>query len=79
MYDFIYLVKPANQRTVAVGRRGSFSRNSQLSSGSHQSQQTTNTSDDNDLEEQDEIVDLTVGENLEENSLINNKDNILHL
>uniref|UniRef100_A0A336K4S9 CSON007410 protein n=1 Tax=Culicoides sonorensis TaxID=179676 RepID=A0A336K4S9_CULSO len=77
--NLIITVKPANQRTVAVGRRGSFSRNSQLSSGSHQSQQTTNTSDENDLEEQDEIVDLTVGENLEENNFVINKDNILHL
>ncbi|XP_063702368.1 partitioning defective 6 homolog beta [Culicoides brevitarsis] len=75
--NLIITVKPANQRTV--GRRGSFSRNSQLSSGSHQSQQTTNTSDENDVEEQDEIVDLTVAENLDENSFIDNKEHILHL
>lgn len=38
--NLIITVKPANQRTVGPPRRGSFSRNSQLSSGSHQSNTT---------------------------------------
>lgn len=52
--NLIITVKPANQRTMtqAAPRRGSFSRNSAMSSGSHQSA----TSDDY---EQDEIRDLT--------------------
>lgn len=55
--NLIVTVKPANQRTVAPVRRGSFSRNSQLSSGSQQSH-TTGGSDPDDKDE-DEIVDLT--------------------
>ncbi|XP_011180007.2 partitioning defective protein 6 [Zeugodacus cucurbitae] len=56
--NLIITVKPANQRTLTSPRRGSFSRNSQLSSGSHHTNQT-NTSDENEQDEQDEIVDLT--------------------
>lgn len=79
--NLIITVKPANQRTLAQPRRGSFSRNSQLSSGSHQSQNTnnTNTSDDLDQDDHDEVVDLTGGANLEEdNCLIEQKDGVLH-
>jgi partitioning defective protein 6 len=84
--NLIITVKPANQRTLAAPRRGSFSRNSQLSSGSQQSQHTnnTNTSDENDQDE-DEVVDLTaahqtVTTSLEDNgSLIHQKDGLLHL
>uniref|UniRef100_A0A1L8DMQ2 Putative cell polarity protein par6 n=1 Tax=Nyssomyia neivai TaxID=330878 RepID=A0A1L8DMQ2_9DIPT len=59
--NLIITVKPANQRTIAPPRRGSFSRNSQLSSGSQQSQQShhTNISDENDQDDQDDVVDLT--------------------
>lgn len=56
--NLIITVKPANQRTLTSPRRGSFSRNSQLSSGSHHTNQT-NTSDENEQDEQDEVVDLT--------------------
>lgn len=78
--NLIITVKPANQRTLAAPRRGSFSRNSQVSSGSQQSQHTnnTNTSDEIDNDDQDEVVDLT-GITLEENSLMNQKDGVLHL
>lgn len=79
--NLIITVKPANQRTLAAPRRGSFSRNSQLSSGSQQSHHTnnTNTSDENQDDDHDEVVDLTTGMNLEENSLINQKNGVLHL
>ena len=56
---------------VAIPRRGSFSRNS------HHSQQTG--SDDNDQDDQDEIRDLTDMATLEENSLMTQKDGVLHL
>lgn len=73
--NLIITVKPANQRTVAPVRRGSFSRNSQLSSGSQHSH-TTAGSDPEDKFDQDEIVDLT-GVTLEETS--SRDDAILHL
>lgn len=70
--NLIITVKPANQRTLAAPRRGSFSRNSQVSSNSQQSQHTnhTNTSDEvhevHEVEEaeeedqdDDDVVDLT--------------------
>lgn len=77
--NLIITVKPANQRTLATPRRGSFSRNSQVSSGSQHSQHTnnTNTSDEIDQDDQDEVVDLTG--TLDDNSLINKKDGVLHL
>lgn len=79
--NLIITVKPANQRTLATPRRGSFSRNSQLSSGSHQSHHTnnTNTSDENDHDDQDEVVDLTGIGNLEDNNLVVNQNGVLHL
>lgn len=67
--NLIITVKPANQRTVAVGpvRRGSLGRSSQLSSGSHQSAATQHsTGSGDDQYDQDEIVDLTGGVHLEE-------------
>ncbi|KAL7292141.1 partitioning defective protein 6 [Trichogramma pretiosum] len=55
--NLIITVKPANQRAaLAAPRRGSYSRNSQLSSGSQQSMQSAATGSDEDA---DEIVDLT--------------------
>lgn len=77
--NLIITVKPANQRTLAAPRRGSFSRVSQLSGGSQQSHHTnhTNTSDENQDDDQDEVVDLT-GVTLDESSLINQKDGVLH-
>lgn len=63
--NLIITVKPANQRAaLAVPRRGSFSRNSQLSSGSQQSMQSAATGSDEDV---DEIVDLT-GANLHDDA-----------
>lgn len=73
--NLIITVKPANQRTVPPVRRGSFGRNSQLSSGSHQST-TTGYSDPEDKFDQDEIVDLT-GATLEDS--ITRDDGVLHL
>ncbi|TGZ53997.1 Partitioning defective 6-like protein gamma [Temnothorax longispinosus] len=53
--NLIITVKPANQRAALTApHRGSFSRNSQLSSGSRQSTQSAGSD-----EEADEIVDLT--------------------
>lgn len=72
--NLIITVKPANQRTLASPRRGSFSRNSQLSSGSQQTS-NTNTSDEIEQDDQDEIVDLT-GVTLEDYP---SKDGVLHL
>lgn len=58
-WNLIITVKPANQRTVAP-RRGSFSRNSQLSSGSQQSAQSAaTTGSDDDAYDRDDVVDLT--------------------
>lgn len=58
-WNLIITVKPANQRTVAP-RRGSFSRNSQLSSGSRQSAQSVaTTGSDDEAYDRDEVVDLT--------------------
>lgn len=63
--NLIITFKPANQRTLTSPRRGSLSRTSQLSGGSHHTNQT-NTSDELEPDEQDEIVDLT-GVTLDEN------------
>lgn len=74
--NLIITVKPANQRTVGPVRRGSFGRNSHMSSGSQQSR-TTGGSDPDDKFDQDEIVDLTANMNIEE---ANTKDDgVLHL
>ncbi|XP_055914779.1 partitioning defective 6 homolog gamma [Eupeodes corollae] len=86
--NLIITVKPANQRTLTTPRRGSFSRNSQLSSGSHQTNHT-NTSDEIEQDDQDEIVDLT-GVTLDDqqhnhiqptppNAATESKDGVLHL
>lgn len=56
--NLIITFKPANQRTLTSPRRGSFSRTSQLSSGSHHTNHT-NTSDELDQDDQDEVVDMT--------------------
>lgn len=83
--NLIITVKPANQRTLAAPRRGSFSRNSQVSSGSQQSQHTnnTNTSDEIDNDDQDEVVDMTTGITLvstnNDTNLLNQKDGVLKI
>lgn len=76
--NLIITVKPANQRTLATPRRGSFSRNSQASSASQQSAHTSNTSDELDADDQDEVVDLT-SFTVEESHLMQQKDGVLHL
>lgn len=79
-WNLIITVKPANQRTVAP-RRGSFSRNSQLSSGSAQSVATTAGSDE-DAFDRDEVVDLTATLTYPSNPEKDDKpreDTILHL
>lgn len=81
--NLIITFKPANQRTsLASPRRGSFSRTSQLSSGSHHTNHT-NTSDELEQDDQDEIVDLT-GVTLDDNTGSGgggsaNGDGVLHL
>lgn len=82
--NLIITFKPANQRTLTSPRRGSFSRTSQVSSGSHHTNHT-NTSDELEQEDQDEIVDLT-GVTLDDNagsgggvSGSANGDGVLHL
>uniref|UniRef100_T1J4Z3 Uncharacterized protein n=1 Tax=Strigamia maritima TaxID=126957 RepID=T1J4Z3_STRMM len=55
--NLIITVKPANQRNLPTPSRGSFGRSSQVSSGSHQSQQSLISDDDHF--DQDEIRDLT--------------------
>lgn len=65
--NLIVTVKPANQRTImsSAPRRGSFSRNSNMSHGSMLSRSSTHTNDsstggqDLDHDEEDEIRDLT--------------------
>lgn len=76
--NLIITVKPANQRTLAQPRRGSFSRNSQVSNGSHHTN-NTNISDDVDQDDQDDVVDLISNVNQDENTPISNKDGLLHL
>ncbi|XP_050311703.1 partitioning defective 6 homolog gamma [Anthonomus grandis grandis] len=82
--NLIITVKPANQRTVGPVRRGSFGRNSHMSSGSHQSSHTTGGSDPEDKFDQDEIVDLTANIQLPDETKTTGKDPasdgaILHL
>ncbi|XP_022915258.1 partitioning defective 6 homolog gamma [Onthophagus taurus] len=76
--NLIITVKPANQRTVGPPvRRNSFSRNSQVSSGSQHSA-TTAGSDPEDKYDNDEIVDLTAGLTLDE-TVTREEGGILHL
>lgn len=77
--NLIITVKPANQRTLAQPRRGSFSRNSQLSCGSQQTN-NTNTSDDLDQDDQDDIIDLTTNiVQTDDNQNSNPKSGLLRL
>lgn len=74
----IITVKPASERTLAAPRRGSFSRNSQVSSGSQHSQHTNPASDENDNEDaEDEVIDLIEHHQLDDDN--NQKDGVLHL
>lgn len=74
--NLIITVKPANQRAALTApRRGSFSRNSQVSSGSHQSTQSAATGSDEDA---DEIVDLT-GVTLHDDATSSSSHHLHHL
>ncbi|CAL4203068.1 unnamed protein product, partial [Meganyctiphanes norvegica] len=78
--NLIITVKPANQRTLShTPRRGSFSRNSAMSSGSQQSHQS-NASDD-ERYDADEIRDLTAPDTVTEvsHSHANKDEGVLHL
>ncbi len=59
--NLIVTVKPANQRTLMGShpRRGSFSRNSNVSHGSHLSNRSSNKSETENDNDEDEIRDLT--------------------
>jgi len=57
--NLIVTVKPANQRTLMGPRRGSFSRNSNMSSHSMLSNSTQSGTGSEDHEEEDEIRDLS--------------------
>jgi len=57
--NLIVTVKPANQRTLMGPRRGSFSRNSNMSSHSMLSNSTQSGTGSEDHEDEDEIRDLT--------------------
>lgn len=74
--NLIVTVKPANQRGLLPPHRGSFSRTSQLSSGSLQSAQSGTGSDEYD---QDEIRDLTTSTTLEDSANHSRDDGVLHL
>jgi len=57
--NLIVTVKPANQRSTMGPRRGSFSRNSNMSHQSLLSSSTHSRTESEDLEDEDEIRDLT--------------------
>merc|ERR1711915_960207 len=57
--NLIVTVKPANQRTLMGPRRGSFSRNSNMSSHSMLSNSTQSGTGSEDHEDEDEIRDFT--------------------
>jgi len=65
--NLIVTVKPANQRTLMGPRRGSFSRNSNMSGGSMLSNRSTQSGggSSEDHEDEDEIKDLTGANSLE--------------
>jgi hypothetical protein len=63
--NLIVTVKPANQRTSMGPRRGSFSRNSNMSHQSLLSTSTRSHTESEDLEDEDEIRDLTTANSLE--------------
>ena len=64
--NLIVTVKPANQRTSMGPRRGSFSRNSNMSHQSLLSSSTRSHTESEDLEDEDEIRDLTTANSLED-------------
>jgi len=66
--NLIVTVKPANQRTLMGPRRGSFSRNSNMSAGSALSKGSTRSGDvsSEDHDDDDEIRDLTGANSLEQ-------------
>lgn len=91
--NLIVTVKPANQRTSMGPRRGSFSRTSNMSHQSLLSSSTRSHTESEDLEDEDEIRDLTNSNQLEEqhqhggssrrqasyNTSNNSRKHVLHL
>jgi len=88
--NLIVTVKPANQRTLMGPRRGSFSRNSNMSGGSMLSRQSGRSTQSGggsseDHEDEDEIKDLTGANSLEpmdrreEYGSRHSKKHVLHL
>jgi len=76
--NLIVTVKPSNQRTLMGPRRGSFSRNSNMSSHSMLSNSTQSGTGSEDHEDEDEIRDLTPLEH-HGSQYSNHKKPVLHL
>lgn len=72
--NLIITVRPVNQEIFGPPRRGSFSRNSKVSTGSKESNQTSSS----DEIEQDEVTDLTGITFLDESSFIK-VDGVFHI
>jgi len=70
--NLIVTVKPANQRSTMGPRRGSFSRNSNMSHQSLLSSSTHSRTESEDLEDEDEIRDLTNNHQLDIDNRRNN-------
>eukprot|EP00092_Neocalanus_flemingeri_P005191 GFUD01005583.1.p1 GENE.GFUD01005583.1~~GFUD01005583.1.p1 ORF type:complete len:313 (-),score=50.80 GFUD01005583.1:391-1329(-) len=77
--NLIVTVKPANQRTLMGPRRGSFSRNSNMSSHSMLSNSTQSGTGSEDHEDEDEIRDLTPLEHHGSQYSNHSKKPVLHL
>jgi len=84
--NLIVTVKPANQRTLMGPRRGSFSRNSNMSAGSMLSKSSTQSGggSSEDHDDEDEIRDLTGANSLDamerrEEYSSTSKKHVLHL
>jgi len=79
--NLIVTVKPANQRTLMGPRRGSFSRNSNMSSQSMLSNSTQSGTGSEDHDDEDEIRDLAPLDHHGHGGSYNNqaKKPVLHL
>jgi len=79
--NLIVTVKPANQRTSMGPRRGSFSRTSNMSHQSLLSSSTHSRTESEDLEDEDEIRDLTHTHHLDSDHRRSNnsRKQVLHL
>merc|ERR1711915_931761 len=77
--NLIVTVKPANQRTLMGPRRGSFSRNSNMSSHSMLSSSTQSGTGSEDHEDEDEIRDFTPLDHHGSQYSSHSKKPVLHL